>query len=80
MESDTRMERNSLGEIRVPANALYGAQTQRAVENFPISGLKPWPAFIWSMAMIKRAAAEVNRDLGLLEEGPPAPSSRQPRR
>src|SRR5512139_458870 len=70
MESNTRIERDSLGEIRVPADALYGAQTQRAVENFPISGLKPWPAFIWSMATIKRAAAEVNRDLGLLEEKP----------
>jgi fumarate hydratase, class II len=67
MESGTRIERDSLGEIRVPADALYGAQTQRAVENFPISGLKPWPAFIWSMAMIKRAAAEVNRDLDLLD-------------
>jgi fumarate hydratase class II len=67
MESNMRIERDSLGEIRVPADALYGAQTQRAVENFPISGLKPWPAFIWSMATIKRAAAEVNRDLGLLE-------------
>ena len=68
MGSETRIERDSLGEIRVPAEALYGAQTQRAVENFPISGLKPWPAFIWSMAMIKRAAAEVNRALGLLDE------------
>ena len=68
MDMDTRIERDSLGEIRVPASALYGAQTQRAVENFPISGLKPWPAFIWSMAMIKRSAAEVNRDLDLLEE------------
>ncbi|MGE5377890.1 MAG: aspartate ammonia-lyase [Bacteroidota bacterium] len=68
MESDVRIERDSLGEIRVPATALYGAQTQRAVENFPISGLKPRPAFIWSMAMIKRAAAEVNRGLGLLDE------------
>src|SRR5512139_1456189 len=68
MESGTRIERDSLGEIRVPADALYGAQTRRAVENFPISGLKPWPAFIWSMAMIKWAAAEVNRDLGLLDE------------
>ena len=48
-------------------SALFGAQTQRAVENFPISGLRPWRAFIWSMAIIKRAAAEVNRDLGLLE-------------
>ena len=46
---------------------LYGAQTQRAVENFPISGLSPWRAFIWSVAVIKAAAAEVNRDLGLLE-------------
>lgn len=68
MKSDTRIERDSLGDVHVPASALYGAQTQRAVENFPISGLKPRPAFIWSMAMIKRAAAEVNRDLGLLDD------------
>ena len=63
-----RIERDSLGEVRVPAQALYGAQTQRAVENFPISGLRPWRAFIWSMAAIKRAAAEVHLDLGLLDE------------
>ena len=69
MSVDTRIERDSLGDIHVPAGALYGAQTQRAVENFPVSGLKPRPAFIWSMAMIKRAAAEVHRDLGLLDEG-----------
>ena len=68
MKPDLRIERDSLGEVHVPADALYGAQTQRAVENFPISGLKPRPAFIWSMAMIKRAAAEVHRGLGLLEE------------
>src|SRR4029434_3225040 len=67
MESDVRIERDSLGEVQVPAEALYGAQTQRAVENFPISGLKPRPAFIWSMAMIKLAAAEVNRDLDVLD-------------
>ena len=67
MDSNTRIERDSLGEIHVPADALYGAQTQRAVDNFPISGLKPMPAFVWSMTMIKRAAAEVHRDLGLLE-------------
>jgi fumarate hydratase class II len=67
MKTNTRIERDSLGEVHVPAGALYGAQTQRAVENFPISGLKPRPAFIWSMAMIKRAAAEVNRDLGVLD-------------
>jgi aspartate ammonia-lyase len=48
--------------------ALYGAQTQRAVENFPISGLKPWRAFIWSVTVIKYAAAEVNRDLGQLDK------------
>ena len=63
-----RVEKDSLGEVHVPENAYYAAQTQRAVENFPISGLRPWPAFIWSMATIKRAAAEVNRDLGLLDE------------
>ena len=67
MAANTRIERDSLGEVHVPENALYGAQTQRAVENFSISGLKPRPAFIWSMALIKRAAAEVHRDLGLLD-------------
>jgi fumarate hydratase class II len=68
MAAAFRIEKDSLGEVHVPAGALYGAQTQRAVENFQISGLKPWRAFIWSMALIKRAAAEVNRDLGLLDE------------
>lgn len=63
----TRIERDSLGEVHVPADALYGAQTQRAVDNFQISGLRPRQAFIWSMATIKRAAAEVHRDLGLLD-------------
>jgi fumarate hydratase class II len=65
---ETRIERDSLGEIHVPKGALYGAQTQRAVENFPVSGLRPWRAFIWSMGTIKRAAAEVNRELGLLDD------------
>ena len=65
--TSTRTERDSLGEVQVPADALYGAQTQRAVENFHISGLRPRPAFIWSMGVIKRAAAEVNHDLGLLD-------------
>ncbi len=67
-KSLTRIERDSLGEMHVPADALYGAQTQRAVENFPISGLRPSRAFIWAMAAIKRAAAEVNLDLGLLDK------------
>ncbi len=68
MKVEYRIEIDSLGEVQVPINALYGAQTQRAVENFPVSGLKPWRAFIWSIATVKRAAAEVNRDLGLLDE------------
>jgi len=68
MDITYRIERDSLGELQVPAHALYGVQTQRAVINFPISGLHPWRAFVWSMATIKRAAAEVNRDLGLLDE------------
>ncbi len=68
MNATTRTEHDSLGEVRVPAEALYGAQTQRAVENFRISGLKPWRAFIWSMGMIKWAAAEVNGELGLLDD------------
>jgi len=67
MSISYRIERDSLGEVHVPAEALYGAQTQRAVQNFPISGLRPWRAFIWSMAIIKQAAAEVNRDLELLD-------------
>ncbi|MEW6651165.1 MAG: aspartate ammonia-lyase [Chloroflexota bacterium] len=67
-EPTTRTEKDSLGEIQVPAGALYGAQTQRAVMNFPVSGLRPYRAFIWSMALIKRAAAEVNHAVGLLDE------------
>ncbi len=67
MSESFRIEKDSLGEVQVPAEAYFGAQTQRAINNFHISGLRPWRAFIWSMATIKRAAAEVNRDLGLLD-------------
>ena len=67
MSDPFRIEKDSLGEVPVPGEAYYGAQTQRAIDNFHISGLRPWRAFIWSMATIKRAAAEVNRDLGLLD-------------
>jgi aspartate ammonia-lyase len=66
--SEFRMEHDSLGEVKVPIAALYGAQTQRAVTNFPVSGLRPWKAFIWSTACIKCAAAEVNYELGLLKK------------
>jgi len=62
-----RIERDSMGEVRVPADALYGAGTQRAVDNFPVSGLKFPRAFIRALGMIKGAAANVNRELGLLD-------------
>jgi aspartate ammonia-lyase len=65
--SDARIERDSLGEIAVPVSALYGAQTMRAVQDFPISGMKPYRAFVWSMGVIKQAAAAVHMDLGLLD-------------
>jgi fumarate hydratase class II len=69
MDKPTRIEHDTLGDVNVPLNALFGAQTQRAINNFNISGLRPWRAFIWSMAVIKRAAAEVNQELGLLNDG-----------
>jgi fumarate hydratase class II len=62
-----RIERDALGEVRVPADAYFGAQTVRAMENFPISGLRLPRAFIAATALIKRAAAEVNAALGLLD-------------
>src|SRR4029434_6168816 len=65
---DSRIERDSMGEVRVPADALYGAQTQRAVENFPISNLRFPREFIRAMGLIKLAAARTNLDLGLLEK------------
>lgn len=64
---ETRIEKDTLGQVAVPIHSLWGAQTQRAIENFPISGMKTWRAFIWSIAVIKRAAAEVNKDLGLID-------------
>jgi fumarate hydratase class II len=67
MQTDDRLEHDSMGEVRVPATALYGAQTQRAVDNFPLSGWLMPARFIHALAMIKRAAAGVNRDLGLLD-------------
>ena len=63
-----RTERDSLGEKSLPADCYYGIQTARAIENFPVSGLRPWRAFIWSMALIKRSAANVNHALGLLDQ------------
>src|SRR5437867_753668 len=65
---DTRTERDSMGEIQVPGNALYGAQTQRAAENFPISNLRFPREFIRALGLIKLSAARANMDLGLLEK------------
>jgi fumarate hydratase class II len=67
-EAGYRIERDSLGEMRVPADALYGPQTQRAVENFPISDLRFPRRFIAALGIIKKAAAEANLSLGQLDE------------
>jgi aspartate ammonia-lyase len=64
----TRTETDSLGPIEVPASALYGAQTTRALANFPISGLRASPFLIRALAMIKQAAAEANQSLGLISK------------
>jgi fumarate hydratase class II len=66
-EQEYRVERDTMGEVRVPAGALWRAQTQRAVENFPISGRGLEPGQIAALARIKAAAAQVNRDLGVLD-------------
>ena len=63
-----RIERDSMGELKVPSDALYGAQTQRAVDNFPISGLVMPREFIRALGLIKSAAAQANADLGHLKK------------
>src|SRR5512143_655405 len=65
--TETRTERDPLGELPVPADALYGIQTLRAVRNFPISGVRPLPAFVEAVVHIKKAAAQVHRETGRLE-------------
>lgn len=67
MSEKYRTEEDSLGKVQVPAEALFGAQTQRAVENFQISGLRAYPEFIRSYAYIKKAAAMTHRELELLD-------------
>jgi fumarate hydratase class II len=62
-----RIETDSMGEVKVPSSARYGAQTQRAIDNFTISGLHLPPQFIVAVALIKKTAAQVNRELNLLE-------------
>ena len=67
-DKEYRVERDSMGEFNVPADAYYGAQTMRAVENFPISGLRFPRSFIRAIGQVKLAAAQVNSDLGLLDK------------
>jgi fumarate hydratase class II len=67
-EGDYRVEHDSMGEVRVPADALWRAQTQRAVENFPISGTRIEPALVVAMARVKRAAALTNAELGVIDQ------------
>ena len=62
-----REEKDSMGTVQVPADAYYGSQTQRALDNFPISGLKFQAAFIHALALVKQGAAKVNQKLGLLD-------------
>jgi aspartate ammonia-lyase len=66
--SEVRKEKDSLGFVEVPARAYYGAQTARAVENYPISGMRAHPHLIRAFGMVKRAAAEANRELGLVDD------------
>jgi len=63
-----RIEKDSMGELQVPEAALYGAQTQRAIDNFPISGIAMPPAFIQALGLVKQACANANHDLGALDE------------
>ena len=75
-----REEKDSMGMVLVPKDAYYGAQTQRAVENFPISGITLPFAFIHALALIKNCAAQVNIELGLLDSGPAEQRSGTPSR
>jgi aspartate ammonia-lyase len=65
---NTRMEKDSIGPKEIPADVYYGIQTARAVENFPISGMRAHPSLISAIGMIKRAAAEANKSLALVDE------------
>jgi aspartate ammonia-lyase len=66
--AEMREEKDSLGVVEVPAGAMYGAQTQRAVENYPISGMRAAPALIRAIGMVKKAAAEANGELGVVSK------------
>jgi len=67
-EEDHRIESDSLGEMNIPGDAYWGAQTQRAIENFPISDRAFGRQFVRALGIVKKAAAEANADLGLIDE------------
>src|SRR5436309_7701540 len=64
----TRLEKDSMGTKEIPADVYYGIQTLRAVENYPISGMRAHPTLVRAIGMVKRAAAEANKALGLVED------------
>src|SRR5436190_20558957 len=68
VQSGTRTEKDSLGTREIPADRYYGIQTTRADENYPISGMRARPTLIRAFGMVKEAAAEANRDLGLIND------------
>src|SRR5262249_11381118 len=65
---NTRQEKDSIGTKDIPADVYYGIQTARAVENYPISGMRAHPTLILAIGMVKRAAAEANKSLGLVDD------------
>jgi len=67
--SEYRIEKDSMGDVKVPKNAYYGAQTQRAVDNFPVSGIRFSRSFIEALGLVKKNAAKVNAELGELDKG-----------
>ena len=68
MTTQFRIEKDSLGEVQVPCDALYGVQTVRATQNFPITHLRTHPAMIRSLGMIKKACAMANHECGHLDD------------
>src|SRR2546422_11105016 len=65
--AEYRVEKDFLGEVKVPKDALWGVQTQRAIDNFPISGIRFGRRFLYALGLIKKACAETNLELGLLD-------------
>ncbi|MEO0768087.1 MAG: lyase family protein, partial [Cyanobacteria bacterium J06649_4] len=66
LPQNVRVEKDSMGELPLPAAAYYGIQTLRAIQNFPISGLKPLPTYVDACLLIKKAAAIANKELGCI--------------